>query len=186
MPPPDSDFHQLMSRISVNELAFYGFDSQSAAGRFLYMVRDAKDNVEPESFGGRLKMAGITIDRLVHFTREVVLEGDPQNLSLPLRVENRRQLFVEDLARFLREMQGQRGEVPHATFVLPQRGDDYIDKGILKIDTHTFVLDTTLNSTILQLIMEAELKPAVIMKQLTFWRDGADADAENAKDVGWR
>jgi hypothetical protein len=184
-PAPGSQYHDLMARIHKSELDFYGFDSNSAGGRFLYMLRDARHDPNPASFYQRLKQAGLAIDKVVHFTRPTPEVGNVQLLSLPLKIEKRRELFVDDMARFLAQMQGSRGEIPHTTYKVPADDDGYIEKGIMKIDGRTLVFDTTLNGSILQAIQEANLKPAVIVREFTFWRDGADEDAAALDKVAW-
>ncbi|GAB1318041.1 hypothetical protein MFIFM68171_08251 [Madurella fahalii] len=182
-PSPDSDPYELTKRILISESVFYGNDSESPGSRLLYMIRDARKDPNPKSFLHQLNQAGVTIDKVVNFTRKTLLGGDPQHLSLPLRLDERRELFVADLARFMSEMRGGRRGLPHATYEIPAKDDSYIEDAIMKIDSHTLVFDTTLNSTILQTIQEAGFKPGVIMMQLTFWPDGADADPESAKSV---
>jgi hypothetical protein len=184
-PPPDSEYHDLMARIHKSELEFYGFDSSSAGGRFLYMLRDARQDPDPASFYQRLKQAGLAIDKVVHFTRPTPVVGDVQLLSLPLKIEKRRELFVDDMGRFLAQMQGCRGAIPHTTFAVPTNDDGYIEKGIMRIDARTLVFDTTLNGSILQAIQEANFKPAVIVREFTFWRDGADEDGAALDKAAW-
>jgi hypothetical protein len=176
-----------MSRIHKTELAFYGFDGESRGGQFLYMLRDAKQNPDPSSFYPRLKQAGITIDKVVHFTRRTAMAGvDVQLLSLPYKIEDRRELFLGDLARFLAGMQGRSGGgIPHATYEMPPKEDRAIEEGIMKVDGRTFVFDTTLNNSVLQALQEADFNPAVIMKEFGFWHDGADEDAEALERVAW-
>ncbi|KAL2118806.1 hypothetical protein VTJ04DRAFT_5765 [Mycothermus thermophilus] len=201
-PPTGSEYWDLMARIQHAELAFYGYDSRSPGGAFLHMLRDARRDARPDSFYQRLRRAGISIDRIVHFTRRTVAHPDaPLTAALGYKLEEKRRLFVGDMARFLAQMQGgggagqSGGEIPHATFVVPPgRGrrvaagsetttgnadpDAFIDEGILKIDSHTLVFDTTLNGSVLQAVKEGGFKPAVIIKQLTFWSDEADQDTE--------
>lgn len=182
-PPPDSDLQQLMQRIHTSESHFYCHDSASPGSRLLYMIRDSRKDPNPRSFWHQLNQAGVAIDKVVSFTRKTILGGDPQQLSLPLRLGERRELFVADLARFLSEMRGGRRPLPHASYEIPAKDNKFIKEGIMKIDTHTLVLDTTLNRTIMQTIQEAGRKPGVIIMELTFWPDGADADPESLKDV---
>lgn len=181
--PPDSDVYELIKRILISESVFYGNDSASPGGRLLYMIRDARKDPNHKSLWHQLNQAGVTIDKVINFTRKTLLGGDPQNLSLPLRLDERRELFVADLARFMGEMRGRRRELPHTTYEIPAKDNRYIEEGIMKIDSHTLVFDTTFNSTVLQAIQEAGLKPGIIIMQLTFWPDGADADPGSAKGV---
>ncbi len=53
-----------------------------------------------------------------------------------------------------------------------------IRAGIMKVNSHTLLVDMTLNSGLLQAVQECEYKPAVIMTYFTFWRDGKDQDKE--------
>ena len=152
------------------------------------MLRDCRDDLSPTSFSQRLKQSGLTLNKVVHFTRSTILGGNVARLSLPIRLEDRRRLFVSDTARFLHHMQQDphsklpslpRAALPQETYELPSGSDGLrraVEKGVLKLDAHSFVLDTTLNNSVLQLIQEAGRKPAVIMRQLTFWQDGADQD----------
>jgi hypothetical protein len=172
-----------MGRIMQTETDFYGYDSESLGSRLLYMIRDARQNPDPRSFYPQLKRAGVSIDKVVNFTRKTILGDHPQNLSLPLKLDDRRRLFVSDMAKFLSEMQGGRRKLPHATYEIPATDNRYIEDGIMKIDSHTLVFDTTLNSSILQIIKEADLKPGVIIMQLTFWPDGVDEDVDSARNV---
>lgn len=151
------------------------------------MLRDAKFDLSPSSFYQRLKQAGLAIDKLAHFTRRTPQVGklNVQLISLPLKIEKRRELFVDDMARFLGQMQGIRGEIPHTTYTIPAADDAYIEKGIMRIDGRTLVFDTTFNGSILQAIQEANLKPAVIVREFTFWRDGADEDAAALAKAAW-
>jgi hypothetical protein len=55
----------------------------------------------------------------------------------------------------------------------------------MRIDTRTLVFDTTLNGSILQAIQEANFKPAVIVREFTFWRDGADEDGAALDKAAW-
>ncbi|KAL2266791.1 hypothetical protein VTJ83DRAFT_6143 [Remersonia thermophila] len=189
-PPASSEYYDLVTRIHRSELHFYGYDSRSPGGRLLYMLRDARLDPCPASFYQRLKQAGISIDRVAHFTRRTVTRADTPLMSLPYKLEDKRRLFVGDMARFLARMQGKSGgEIPHATFVVPpgigragqegKAGDDddaWIEEGILKMDSRTLLLDTTMNSSLLQAVREAGLRPAVIIKQFTFWPDRTDED----------
>ena len=187
-PPPTSPYHDLMTRIHQSELQFYGFDSTSPGGTFLHMLRDARTDPSPASFYRRLRRANLTITKVVHFTRDTVLSGPVQRLSLPLRLEVRRNLFVADLARFLALMQkrsiipgdGAPEPLPLVTYAVPDARERYLEEGILKLEGGSFVYDTTLNGSVLRVIREADVRPAVIMKELVFWRDGADQDAEAA------
>ncbi|KAL1842946.1 hypothetical protein VTJ49DRAFT_3587 [Mycothermus thermophilus] len=187
-PPANSDYYDLVTRIHSSELDFYGYDSNSPGGRLLYMLRDARLDPCPSSFYQHLKRAGISVDRAVHFTRRTVTRADTPLLSLPYKLEDKRRLFVGDMARFLAQMQGRGGgEIPNATFVVPPgkgrenrngngSDDAWIEEGFLKIDSRTLLFDTTMNSSLLQAVREAGLRPAVIIKQFTFWPDGADED----------
>ncbi|KAK4101169.1 hypothetical protein N658DRAFT_507136 [Parathielavia hyrcaniae] len=178
-PPETSEYHDVMTRIHRAELDYYGFDSTSPSGKFLYGIRDAKQDPYPSSFYQRLKQAGVTIDKIVHFTRKVARSSDVRQLSLPYRIDERRELFLADLGRFLAQAQGSRSAVPHSTYRTPSKEDiRYIEDGIMKIDGRTLVVDTTLNNSLLQSIQEADYRPGVIIKEFTFWRDGADQDAE--------
>ncbi|KAK4155990.1 hypothetical protein C8A00DRAFT_31152 [Chaetomidium leptoderma] len=182
-PTPDSGYHELMTRIHRAELDYYGVDSTSLGGTFLHMLRDARSNPDPASFYQRLRKAELSIGKIMHFTRKTVPGGDVQRLSLPYKLEAKRTYFVGDMAAFLGKMRGSRRAIPHATFEIPPDNDTHIKDGIMEIDSNTFLFDTTLNNSVLQAIQEANFLPAVIMKQLTFWHDGADEDAEALKDL---
>jgi hypothetical protein len=90
------------------------------------------------------------------------------------------------VAWFLGKAQ-RKGKIEHTTYELPQEipRNDQCLSAILGIDEHTFSVDTTLNSSFLQAIQEADLKPAVIMKEFMFWKDGADQDVEALKKADW-
>jgi hypothetical protein len=185
-PPPDtSEYHDIMTRIHRAELHYYGFDSTSPSGEFLYSIRDAKQHPDPSSFYQRLRQAGVTIDKIIHFSRRTAGSPHAHLLSLPYRIEERRESFLQDLGRFLGQAQGNRNPVPHTTYQTPSRDDKYIEDGIMKIDGRTLVVDTTLNNSILQTIQEAGFKPGVIIKEFTFWHDGADQDAEALQKASW-
>ncbi len=169
-----------MTRIHQSELQFYGFDSTSPGGAFLHMLRDARTDPAPTSFYRRLRRANLTLTKVVHFTRDTVLSGNTPLLSLPLRLEVRRKLFVTDLARFLAGMQKKSEPLPETTYEVPDAKERYLEEGIMKLDGGSFVYDTTLNGSVLRVMQEADVRPAVIMKELVFWRDGADQDAEAA------
>lgn len=180
-----------MDRIHQSEYNFYSPDDKSAGGSLLYMIRDARLNTDPDSFGQRLRQAGISISKVTGFTTEYTEAG------LASKIRDQRQYFVEDLAKFLKEMKGSHGKLPHEIHEIPlplkpdayytERGkeppkeDDYINKGILTINKGTLVVDTTFNNTILELIQESGRKPGIIIKEFTFWRDGDDEDVESLK-----
>lgn len=104
----------------------------------------------------------------------------------PWLIKDRRDNFASDIARFLSKNPDNRSSnVLQASFdVPPYAGHDkeeYIRKGVMKVNSSTFLFDTTLNSGLLQAVQECGFMPAVIMTYFTFWRDGRDQD-QNALD----
>ncbi|KAK4204633.1 hypothetical protein QBC40DRAFT_164538 [Triangularia verruculosa] len=91
---------------------------------------------------------------------------------------DRQAYFISDMARFLRGKPDNHTTLKHLTFALPDSASphEYLDKGILKINSRTLVFDTTLNDTLLKLIQELDVKPGVIIKEFCFWRDGEDTN----------
>ncbi|KAK4120612.1 hypothetical protein N657DRAFT_579424 [Parathielavia appendiculata] len=106
-PPPakTSEYHDILQRVHLAELQYYGFDSTSPSGKFLYNIRDAKQDPDPSSFYQQLKQAGVSIDKIVHFTRKTARSSDVQLLSLPYRIEERREHFLGDLGSVLQAIQ---------------------------------------------------------------------------------
>lgn len=143
------------------------------------MLRDPRSSFLRQ----RLGQAGITINKVLHFTREHVVD---KHYKLASKVKVKRGYFLGDVALYLQKAQ-RKGKIQDTTYELPQKipGGHECLGAILGIDEHTFLVDTTLNSSFLQAIQEANLKPAVIMKEFMFWRDGADQDVEALKKVDW-
>jgi hypothetical protein len=174
------EYNTLTGRIYRTQIDYYGPHEGSGSGKFLDMLRD-----DPGSafFFQRLTKTGITINKVLHFTREPV---NDKHCRLASKVKEKRGYFLGDVAWFLGKAQ-RKGKIEHTTYELPQKipvNDQYVS-AILGIDEHTFLVDTTLNSSFLQAIQEADLKPAVIMKEFTFWKEGADQDVEALKKVDW-
>ncbi|KAH6623117.1 hypothetical protein F5144DRAFT_353606 [Chaetomium tenue] len=174
------EYDTLTGRIYQSQLDYYGPDHGSASGIFLDRLRD-----DPGSsfLCQRLNQTGITIKKITHFTRQPV---EDKHRRLAFKVKEKRGYFLDDVAYFLSKAQ-RKGKIEHTTYVLPLKitGNHECISAILGIDEHSFLIDTTLNSSFLQAVQEADLKPAVIMKEFMFWKDGADQDAEALGRSGW-
>jgi hypothetical protein len=125
------------------------------------------------SFRGRLKEHSIVLDKVVHFGR-VDAPGEVCPYSSSAAMGDARRRFVESVARCL--------GIQRVSYYVPPGEGEYLE-GIMKIDKHTLVFDTTFNNSILKVIQEANLEPGVIIKQFRFWRDEADEDVETLKIV---
>ncbi|KAK3900218.1 hypothetical protein C8A05DRAFT_17440 [Staphylotrichum tortipilum] len=192
VPPLESEYHDFMDRIDRCEKAYLGYDGDCEGGRFLDMLNDARNNTSPDSFYQRLRQAGITVKQVIHFASHTTLPyhllpvyaNDHRASRAPGIVTHRRNVFVADLAMFLGKMQESRHKgVSHTSFDTPSADDEYISKGVMKVDRHTFLLDTSLNGGILRAVQEAGHRPAVIMTYFTFWPDGRDQDEKALANV---
>jgi hypothetical protein len=106
----------------------------------------------------------------------------------PWVVKNRRDVFASDIARFLEESQDNRfSKVSYTSFDVPpytgRDKEEYIRRGVMKVNGGTFMLDTTLNSGLLRAVQECGYMPAVIMTYFTFWWDRRDQDKKALEDV---
>ncbi|KAK4237125.1 hypothetical protein C8A03DRAFT_34938 [Achaetomium macrosporum] len=170
-PPSDSLYLDLIPRIHDEELRFYDFRPMSNVfngTHFLNMLRAT----HRMSFRGRLNEHGVIIDKVVHFGRKAVPGEASEFLGIAPptpTMEDKRRMFVWSVAWTL--------GVQAVTHYVPPHDDKYLEEGIIKIDKHTLVFDTTFNNSILRVIQEANLNPGVIIKQFRYWRDGADEDA---------
>lgn len=175
-----AEYDTLTGRIYQTQLDYYGPDHGSASGIFLNLLRD-----DPGSsfLCQRLKQTGTTIKKIIHFTRQPV---EDKHRRLAFKVKEKRGYFFDDVAYFLSKAQ-RKGKIEHTTCELPLEitGNHECISAILGIDEQLFLIDTTLNNSFLQAIQEADLKPAVIMKEFMFWKDGADQDAEALERSDW-
>ncbi|KAG7284996.1 hypothetical protein NEMBOFW57_009614 [Staphylotrichum longicolle] len=195
-PSPSSSSHALLARIRQSQAHYYDiFSPNSPTSLFL---SDLQTPLAPDSLPARLRHAGITITKVVHFTHPPpsaasVAGGGNKLTRTPTAAKTdqlgrNRRLFALDVARFLAEAQGAReGAVPHATYVVPlahtHDDDAYVVEGIMKLDRGSFVLDTTMNGGVARAICEAGVRPGVVMREFAFWRDGVDEDGEALRKV---
>ncbi|KAK0663400.1 hypothetical protein QBC41DRAFT_340469 [Cercophora samala] len=113
---------------------------------------------------------------------------DPQDDMIwpSLQYQNlmRQFYFFDDISRYLHPKQDNHTTLKHRTFLLPDSSapHDYIDKGVCKINSHTLLFDTTLNNTLMKLIQEVDAKPGVIIREFSFWPDGADTNLPSTPD----
>ncbi|KAL2260014.1 hypothetical protein VTK26DRAFT_6123 [Humicola hyalothermophila] len=182
----EHEFADITKRIFAAEWSFY-LAGDSPAGHLFYMIHQANNNNDPQSFGQRVNRAGISINKVMHFTRNVVYRSnDITALSKPFKIDEKAEVLAGDFPRALKSMQDGFRDIPLQTYKIPTRNDDrYITEGILNIDSQTLVFDTTLNNSVLQVIKEADLRPGIIIKELTFWRDGDDQDTERLANVSY-
>lgn len=200
-PSPSSSSHALLARIRQSQAHYYDiFSPNSPSSLFLSHLQNP---LALDSLPARLRHAGITITKVVHFTHPPPsaaaaaaggggnkLTRTPTAAKTDQLGRNRR-LFALDVARFLAEAQGAReGAVPHATYVVPPPAaaaadddDTYVVEGIMKLDRGSFVLDTTMNGGVARAICEAGVRPGVVMREFAFWRDGVDEDGEALRKV---
>ncbi|KAK4175205.1 hypothetical protein QBC36DRAFT_355344 [Triangularia setosa] len=203
-PETEPGYYEIMRRILLSESLFYGVDPQSPANHILEQFR--LPSTTPGSFKNQLQQAGVSITTLFTFTRAVSHSakrkkkigsdeppdptpsssrppsteptGDMHWLALQHQNHHRQSYFVSDMARFLRAKPDGHTTLKHTTFSIPDSAapHDYLDKGVLKINPHTLIFDTTLNNTLLKLIQELDVKPGVIVKEFCFWPDGEDTN----------
>lgn len=173
------EYNTLTSRIYKAQLDYYSPHDGSGSDIFLELLRGPGSPVLCQ----QLNKAGITINKVLHFTREFV---EDEHRRLAYKTRDKKRYFFDDVAWFLGKAQ-RKGKIEHTTYELPLKitGNHECISAILDIDEHTFLVDTTLNSSFLQAIQEADLKPAVIMKEFMFWEDGDDQDDEALNNSDW-
>ncbi|KAK4183611.1 hypothetical protein QBC35DRAFT_393509 [Podospora australis] len=192
----DPAYYDIMQRISRSEQEFLSVDRDSASTRLLENIREPAST--PHSFKWHLKQAGVSIDRIFNFTNSVCkfmakADGgrEPAEATWPIlqfQNQHRRKYLMKDMARYLRSKPNGHSELPHTTFFIPDTEDPhlFLEEGILKINARTLVYDTTHNNNLLKLLQEVDIRPGVIIKQFTFWRDGDDAKTPEGKQPAWR
>ncbi|KAK4466134.1 hypothetical protein QBC42DRAFT_167477 [Cladorrhinum samala] len=200
-PPPETApaYYDIMRRAMLAEQEFYGFDRDSVGGRLLEQLQLPAS--APGSFKHHLKASGISIDKIIHFSRSLCFEGLKFGSTWPtlqLQLQHRRRYFVHDLARYLLPKQSNTKEIKNVEYLIPAplpknaqeraryNPDAFLEEGFLNINSRTLVFDTTLNSTLLKLMQEVDLKPGVIIKQFTFWRDGDDDSSSGGRPATWK
>ncbi|KAK3293146.1 uncharacterized protein B0H64DRAFT_476725 [Chaetomium fimeti] len=173
------EYKELVARIYKTQVDYYTSHEESGSGKFLDMLRDPATS----SLCQQLSKAGIRIDKILHFTRGSVKDG---HRELTNKIRPKRAYFFGDVAAYLEKAQ-RKGKIEHTTYELPLEitGNHECIEAILGINEHTFLVDTTLNRSFLQAIQEADLRPAVIMKEFKFWKDGADQDAKALQNADW-
>ncbi|KAK0710380.1 hypothetical protein B0T21DRAFT_376512 [Apiosordaria backusii] len=165
---PDSfKYHLQQGGISITSLTTFTRTVSTAAKKTKKLPSDKPPDPSPSSPSNPPSKDDPTEPR-----------GDMHWIALQHQNYHRQSYFVSDMARFLRPKPDGHTTLKHLTFSLPDSSapHDYLDKGVLKINSHTLVFDTTLNNTLLKLIQELDVKPGVIIKELCFWRDGEDTN----------
>jgi len=188
----NAEFYDFMSRILRSEYNFYM--SNRSTELLETKIRDSKKSISPDSLYHRLKKAGILIQKVMHFTTPFKgMHGQKPGIPLPCRPYRKQTEFSTDLARFLKEMQGNTRKVQWRSFSVPPSQEEggkgnieWIEKGIMKVDCDTLVFDTTLNEGLMQLLKEIDQRPGIIIKQFTFWRDNDDIKSKPMAEVFWR
>ncbi|KAK4166899.1 hypothetical protein QBC43DRAFT_204815 [Cladorrhinum sp. PSN259] len=200
-PATSAPYYHLMRRALLAEREFYDIDPQSVGSQLLHQFQ------QPSSVRGSfkhcLKHSGATIDKVIHFTRSVCIgAGNRYNEtwpSLQLELERRRKFFIYDLENCLlpknknkKRASSEDGIIDieqhfipaYPALKIPGKPDvpavdsvAFLEEGFMSINSRSLVYDTTLNSTLLKLMQEVDLRPAVIIKQFTFWRDGDDDES---------
>lgn len=195
-PATNPDYYEIMKRVFLSEQEFYGIDKGSPGGKLLEQIREP--STTPHSFKWHLKQAGVSVDRIFNFTNTVCkvtvtpggrLDGPEATWPvLQFQNQHRRMYFIRDMARYLRSKPNGHSELPHEVFFIrdAENRHRFLEEGILKINARTLVYDSTHDSSLLKLMQEVDIKPGVIIKQLTFWRNGDD-DARTAggKQAPW-
>ncbi|KAJ4291249.1 hypothetical protein N0V88_006249 [Collariella sp. IMI 366227] len=208
---PLGPLDKFMERIHREEFAFYDVSSQTSGSRhFLRPLQKEHENPKMVSaFHQSLKQADVKIYKIIHFTRQTIFgrEADGRYTG-PSHIPKWRNLFLMDIARSLTKLQRLKlHDIPFKTFEIPTEDDRgvptikaklrdkenltpydpeaYIKEGILKIDKHTLVVDSTLNNSVFQVIQEANLQPGAIFKEFTYWHDGADQDVKSVESIFW-
>ncbi|KAH6847806.1 hypothetical protein B0I37DRAFT_354498 [Chaetomium sp. MPI-CAGE-AT-0009] len=140
------EYKELVARIYKTQMDFYGHHDGSGSGKFLEALRDPSSSPLCQ----QLSKAGITINKILHFTREPVKDG---HRALIDRIKQKRRYFFGDVASELGKAQ-RKGKIEYTTYELPLEitGNHECISGILGIDQHTFLVDTTLNSSFLQAV----------------------------------
>ncbi|KAK3987311.1 hypothetical protein QBC44DRAFT_121020 [Cladorrhinum sp. PSN332] len=188
-PKTSMAYYDIMRRALLAEHEFFGIDSESVGGKLLKQMQLPASS--RGSFKYHLRVSGVSIDKILHFSRTVCNNRFSETWpSLQYQLENRRRLFLLDIGRYLVSKHTTVEDIMRAEYYIPpakpaESPNAFIEEGFMNINSHTLVFDTTLNGTLLRLMLETGVKPGVIIKTFTFWRDGDDDEMHAERPAKW-
>ncbi|KAK4225224.1 hypothetical protein QBC38DRAFT_369247 [Podospora fimiseda] len=188
-PDPETSpaYYDIMRRLLLAEHEFYSTHAESVGGNLLKQIQLSSSH--RGSFKHHLKHSGVSIDKILHFSRTVCINRYSETWpSLQYQLENRRRFFLLDIARYLVSKHATVEDIARGEYYIPggANPDAYIEEGFMSINLRTLVFDTTLNSSLIRLMVETGMKPGVIIKTLTFWRDGDDDERQGERPGKWK